>query len=180
MPVNPIQGGGYDPQVNATQTQRAQEAQQAQRQQVAEERQAQAAPVDQDSFTVGNKRNLNAYTQMVETLFGAQANTVLRAGGNLNADAAAINDAQKAIGEGGEWSAERTASRILDFAQTLAGDDPENIGVLRDAVQRGFAAAEEKLGGSLPDLSRQTRELVNQSFDDWQENATKNLSNVIY
>lgn len=76
---------------------------------------------------------------------------------------------EKDLAEGGYWSAEKTAERILDFARSLAGDDKGKIGLLRDAVQKGFDEAERILG-SLPDISRRTYDLVMQGFEDWEKN----------
>lgn len=73
---------------------------------------------------------------------------------------------EKDIAENGYWSAEKTAERILDFARNLADNDPGKIGVLRDAVEKGFQEAEKILGG-LPEISKRTLELVRQGFDDW-------------
>jgi len=78
-----------------------------------------------------------------------------------------VEEAKKAIGEGGYYSPENTATRILDFAKALSGGDASKFNLLKDAVEKGFAAAKEQLGGKLPDISKQTYDLVQQKFADW-------------
>jgi hypothetical protein len=78
-----------------------------------------------------------------------------------------VEEAQKAIGEGGYYSPENTATRILDFAKALSGGDASKFNLLKDAVEKGFEAAKEQLGGKLPDITGQTYDLVQQKFADW-------------
>jgi hypothetical protein len=79
--------------------------------------------------------------------------------------------AQAAIGEGGAFSIEAVATRLLDFAVAISGGDPSRIDVLRRAVERGFEAAERQWGGTLPEISQRTREAVMEGFDQWQANG---------
>lgn len=78
-----------------------------------------------------------------------------------------VEEAQKAIGEGGYYSPENTATRIMDFAKALSGGDSTKFNLLKDAVEKGFAAAKDQLGGKLPDITNQTYDLVQQKFTDW-------------
>lgn len=80
--------------------------------------------------------------------------------------------AQKAISEGGEYSVENVATRIMDFAKALAGGDKSKIGMLRKAVQDGFEQAKQMLGGTLPEISMKTYDEVMARFDEW-ENPSK-------
>lgn len=77
--------------------------------------------------------------------------------------------AQIDIAAGGYYSAEATASRILDFAKALSGGDASKFKLLKDAVEKGFAEATDALGGELPEISRQTYDLVQKGFDQWAE-----------
>lgn len=77
--------------------------------------------------------------------------------------------AQQAISEDGEWGVDQTAARILDFAKALSGGDPSKIATLKDAVQKGFKAAEKVWGGKLPDISYQTLDKIMQGFDEWEK-----------
>lgn len=77
--------------------------------------------------------------------------------------------AQIDIAAGGYYSAESVATRILDFAKALSGGDASKFKMLRDAVEKGFADATDALGGELPEISRQTYDLVQKGFDQWAE-----------
>lgn len=87
--------------------------------------------------------------------------------GNYTVSAAAKEEAQKAISEGGYFSVEETANRLLEFAKALAGDDPEQAEKMRSAVQKGFKEAEKVWGGKLPEISSKTYDAVMKKFDDW-------------
>lgn len=64
------------------------------------------------------------------------------------------------------WGVKATAERIINFAKSLAGDDPSKIAELKDAVIQGFAEAERILGG-LPQVSQDTFDEVMRLFDEW-------------
>lgn len=90
--------------------------------------------------------------------------------------------AQESISEGGEWSAESVAGRILDMAKALSGGDDSKFELLKDAVIKGFGAAEEEWGEEMPQITKDTYDLVMQGFEDWsneingitpEENTTK-------
>jgi hypothetical protein len=81
--------------------------------------------------------------------------------------------AAESIAEGGEYSVDAVATRILDMAKALAGEDSSKIGALRDAVIAGFKAAGVELGGKLPGICEETYQECMKRFDDWQaESAT--------
>lgn len=65
------------------------------------------------------------------------------------------------------WGVEATATRIMNFAKSLAGDDPSKIAELKEAVIQGFAEAERILGG-LPQVSQDTYNEVMRLFDEWE------------
>ena len=67
------------------------------------------------------------------------------------------------------WGAEKTANRILDFAKSLAGNDPDNFAKVKDAFEKGFGECSGIWGGDLPDVCNQTAELVRKGFDDWEK-----------
>ena len=50
-------------------------------------------------------------------------------------------DAKKAIADGGDWSVNAVADRIMNIATSIAGDDPKKLETLRSAVQAGFKQA---------------------------------------
>ena len=78
---------------------------------------------------------------------------------------AARAQAQEDISEDGYWGAKQTSERILDFAQALVGDDPEQLEKMRDAFKKGFDQATKAWGKDLPELSSQTYDAVMKGFD---------------
>ncbi|WP_313165251.1 DUF5610 domain-containing protein [Massilia oculi] len=89
----------------------------------------------------------------------------------LSADPATIEAAKAAIADGGEYSVEKTAERILGFARAMIGDDPSRMESIRAAVERGFQEAQDMLGGNLPDISLKTRDAVKAEFDRWEKDG---------
>jgi hypothetical protein len=81
-------------------------------------------------------------------------------------DELTVEGAQTAIAEGGEWSAEAVADRIIGFVAEISGGDPEQKERLQKAVQQGFDEARQVFGGWLPDVSERTYELVMERFDE--------------
>lgn len=86
----------------------------------------------------------------------------------LTADPATIEAAQAAIADGGEFSVEKTAERILNFAKAAIGDDPSRLDAIRAAVEKGFEEAKQMLGGALPDISQKTYAMIQGEFDRWK------------
>lgn len=87
--------------------------------------------------------------------------------GNYTVSAAAKEEAQKAISEGGYYSVDKTAERIVEFAKALTGGDPSQIEKMRNAVEKGFKEAAKVWGGNLPDISSKTHDAIMKRFDDW-------------
>lgn len=115
--------------------------------------------------------NMSAFRMMVQGLIqkqGAAAGMGSAMDILLEIGEATQLSAQQAISEDGEWGVEQTAQRILDFAMALSGGDPEKAAMLRGAFEKGFEAAEKVWGGTLPDISYQTRERVLKGFDEWE------------
>lgn len=84
-------------------------------------------------------------------------------------------EAEKSISEGGEYSVDSVAGRIMDMAKALAGEDSSKISMLREAVQKGFSGAASLLGkkdDEMPEITKNTYTEVMKRFDDW-ENSFK-------
>ena len=119
--------------------------------------------------------NMAAFKTMVQSLITKQGNTASQASGfslknlfeNLQVDAATKKAAQEAISEDGEWGVEAVAQRLFDFAQALSGGDPDKAEMLREAVKKGFGAAESAWGGKMPDITGKTYDRVMEMFDNW-------------
>lgn len=88
------------------------------------------------------------------------------ASGNYKVDPATKAQAQADIAEDGYWGVEQTSQRIIDFATALTGGDPDKIEDMREAFKKGYAMAEEKWGGELPEISKQTYEAVMKKFNE--------------
>lgn len=124
------------------------------------------------------KNQLMSYVQ--ETLMG-QGNAVAAsddvwkflASGNYTVSAAAKEEAQKAISEGGYWSVEKTSDRIIEFAKALTGGNPDMIDKMRHAFEKGFKEATKAWGRDLPDISKNTYDAVMKKFDNWSNEAKK-------
>jgi hypothetical protein len=87
---------------------------------------------------------------------------------HLSADPATIEAAKAAIADGGEFSVQKTAERILSFAKAVIGSDPSKFDAIRAAVEKGFQQAQDLLGGSLPEISQKTRTTIQAEFDRWK------------
>lgn len=113
--------------------------------------------------------NVSAFRQMVQAMFQKQGGM---AGSAMNAllqiDKETQAKAQAAISEDGEWGIDKTAARILDFAKALSGGDPAKIDMLKDAVEKGFKAAEKIWGGKLPDICYKTLDKIMEGFKEWE------------
>ncbi|SHN61845.1 hypothetical protein SAMN02745247_02408 [Butyrivibrio hungatei DSM 14810] len=86
--------------------------------------------------------------------------------GDFTVDAATKAQAEADIAEDGYWGVKKTSERILDFAKTLAGDDPAKLEKMRAAFEKGYAQAEKTWGGELPEISKQTYAAVMKGFDE--------------
>ena len=78
-------------------------------------------------------------------------------------------EAQKSIGEDGEWGVNAVATRILDMAKAFVGNDSSKFSMIKQAVLDGYAAAEEAWGGELPEICGQTLDEINARFDAWEK-----------
>lgn len=90
----------------------------------------------------------------------------------LNITPADSAKAAQAISEDGEWGVNAVATRIMDMAVALSGGNTEKLSVLRDAVEKGFAAAEKQWGGKLPSITQDTHKEIDNRFDYWEKYGT--------
>lgn len=93
------------------------------------------------------------------------------ASGDFEVDAETKQAAQAAIAEDGYWGVKQTSERMVEFAKALVGGDPSKIALMRDAFEKGYAAAEKTWGGALPQLSQDTRKATLELFDKWEKEA---------
>lgn len=120
---------------------------------------------------------------LVEKLMTQQTNTYgqandiwsFLASGKFTVDPATKAQAQKDIAEDGYWGVNQTSDRIIQFATSLTGGDPDKIEEMRAAFQKGYKQAEKTWGGKLPDISQKTYDAVMEKFDDLAKEANKTV-----
>lgn len=129
-----------------------------------------------------------SYDLMIKTL--TAQNTKLQAwlsqgDGKLNFDGVLIDtsrfalppvgttpeEAAAAIAPGGEYSVEKVADRIMGLAQAFAGEDPEKLKQMQDAIEEGFRQAgvefKDATGAKeMPDITKQTHDEITRRFDE--------------
>ena len=119
----------------------------------------------------------NQLAQLVQKMFSDQAGvsklSELFSPENLkNVSAEDIAQAKKDIAEDGYWGVKETSQRLFDFASALAGDDPEKMKEMQEAMAKGFKEATGAWGDELPDICKDTLAAANKMFDEYY--ASKN------
>lgn len=80
--------------------------------------------------------------------------------------------AQAAISEGGAYSVNSVADRIMTMATSIAGDDPNKLQQMRDAVEKGFSQAGLEFNNAtksnLPQICKDTYKEIMNRFDKLQ------------
>lgn len=76
-------------------------------------------------------------------------------------------EATELVADDGYFGVENTAQRIFDFAVGVSGGDPTRLDAILEGVNDGFAQAEEAWGGTLPDISYDTRDAVFEKLEEW-------------
>ena len=71
--------------------------------------------------------------------------------------------------DGGYWSVDETAKRLVDFAKAISGSDPSKAEDMRKAIDKGFGDATKSWGRELPEISAKTHDRVNELLDDWKK-----------
>lgn len=84
--------------------------------------------------------------------------------------------AEKAIAEGGAYSVNAVADRIMTMAKFIAGDDPNKLQQMREAVEKGFSEAGLDFGkatnSELPQICKDTMAEVMKRFDELQNKTS--------
>lgn len=129
--------------------------------------------VDQEALAEVKKAADEANSRlkaMVKELLARQGLTfkeALESSEAVEVDEQAVAEASKLISEGGKFSPEAVSDRIVNFAKAISGGDTEKYDLLKDAIEKGFNEARELFGGSLPEISETTYDLVMDKLDDW-------------
>ena len=83
-------------------------------------------------------------------------------------------EAAEAIGEGGAYSVDSVASRIMDMATAIAGGDPDKLKKMQDAVEEGFKQAglvwKDAMGqDDMPQITKDTHNEITNRFNKLYE-----------
>lgn len=124
-----------------------------------------------------NQVQVDSFKSMVQDMFRKQGLAVqnsddiwsMLANGNYTVDEAAAQKAQSLISEDGYWGVNQTSDRIFDMAMALSGGDEEGMNKMLEAFEKGFKQATKSWGKSLPDISKQTYDAVQEKFKAYQE-----------
>ena len=121
----------------------------------------------------------SAMSNMVREMLGQQA----KAKGmdyiglkpeQIVASAEDIEEAKASISEGGYWSVDAVAGRIMDMAELIANGDSSKLSMLKDAIIQGFGNAAKDFGrdglDDMPDITKETYNEVMRRFDEFDKN----------
>lgn len=86
-----------------------------------------------------------------------------------NISAEDVKKAKEDISEDGYFGIKQTSQRLFDFASALAGDDPEKMKKMEEAMEKGFKKAEKAWGKELPEISHKTMDAARQLFKDYYQ-----------
>ncbi|HAF59802.1 MAG TPA: hypothetical protein DCK81_01465, partial [Clostridiales bacterium UBA9856] len=78
-----------------------------------------------------------------------------------------IEQAKLAISEDGEFGVKAVSDKLVNFAISISGGDKSKYEELRAAIEEGFAAAKEALGGYLPDICIETYHETMRKLEAW-------------
>ncbi|MFO7832305.1 MAG: hypothetical protein R6V18_10050, partial [Desulfuromonadaceae bacterium] len=124
----------------------------------------------------GSEPQLDLLRSLVIKTFEEQGLASKLSTGETSVDIESLSpeQAQELVAEDGYFGVEQTSERIFKSAVSIAGGDPERLDAIMQGVKDGFAEAEKAFGGTLPDISYQTRDAVMEKLNEWAEsNNTK-------
>jgi len=121
----------------------------------------------------GNEPQLDLLRSLVIKTFEEQGLATRLSMGESSVDIESLSaeEAQELVAEDGYFGVEQTSERIFQAAVSIAGGDPARLDAIMQGVEEGFAEAEKAFGGTLPDISYQTRDAVMDKLNDWAESA---------
>ena len=73
------------------------------------------------------------------------------------------------ISEDGYLGLKQTSDRIVQFALSLCGNDPNRLEEIKAGIDKGFQMAARALGGTLPEISMKTYDAVMDKLNAWAE-----------
>ncbi|WP_312712369.1 hypothetical protein [Proteiniclasticum ruminis] len=90
-------------------------------------------------------------------------------GEGVKVDEATRMKAEEMLGDGGLYSPEAVSERVVSFAKAVSGGDRGKMEELITAIDKGFEEARNLLGGSLPEISNKTYDLIQEKLKIWKE-----------
>lgn len=127
--------------------------------------------IEINKLVAENEKRISDFKETIKKMIAKQGETVnlKLMGQDLHVTVEDSQKASESISEGGEYSVDAVAGRIMDMAKALSGGDKSKIGMLRDAVKEGFKAAGKELGTELPDICNKTYDEIMKRFDEWEK-----------
>ncbi len=74
-------------------------------------------------------------------------------------------EAQALVADDGYFGVEQTSDRIVDFAISAFGSDPNKLQQMKDSIDKGFKEAQQAFGGALPEISQKTYAAIMEKLD---------------
>lgn len=125
------------------------------------------------------QQRMNSFSEMLRGMIvkQGQKGNLQMMGMNFNVTPADSAKAAASIADGGEYSVDAVAGRIMDMAKALSGGDAGKLEELRTAVQKGFKAAGKELGVSKqPSITNDTYNEVMKRFDAWKNEGKTSVT----
>lgn len=129
------------------------------------------SPTDLKAMIEEGERKAQAIVNLILPLVeqqGLSLGKVVSGEQKLTASPADIEKAKAAVAEDGDLGVKQVANRILNFVKAGMGGDASKIAEMRAAVEDGFKQAADVLGGTLPEISEKTRQVIMQTLDRWE------------
>lgn len=83
-------------------------------------------------------------------------------------------EAQALVADDGYFGVTQTSDRIVDFAIAVSGDDPTRLDAILQGIEQGFQEALDAFGGTLPDISYETYDAIQEKLDKWANGLVTN------
>ncbi len=125
-----------------------------------------------DALMVHADKTLAGLRELVRQMLLKQREAAGRADGKRRPASEvlpSVEEASTTLAEDGEFCVQAVSDRIVNFAIAISGNDPTKLAVLKDAIDKGFAAAEKAFGGKLPDICYETHTEIMRKLDAWSQ-----------
>ena len=127
-----------------------------------------------DALMAHSDKTLAGLRELVRQMLLKQREVAGRAEGKRSPAKEAlptVEEAKLSLSEDGEFGVKAVSDRIVNFAIAVSGNDPAKLAQLKEAIDKGFAAAEKAFGGRLPDICYETHTEIMRKLDAWSQGA---------